>query len=294
MIFLRYTNDGLKRLIDFNELYKGQAAFLVGGAPSLKEQPIELLESRGVLSMAINNAALHFQPSMWVSGDNPNCYASRILKDPKIMKFAPGGGAELELFGQPFYKLSNLYFYANKPNIPFEEAFEFRPEVPWYQNSLFVGIIILYNLGIRTILLAGSDFGFEPEGEIYAHKTDTDDFHKFWNNNVYTYQVSELTKLRTIFEKHDLRLIDTSKNSKLKHAYEHMSLEEGVALASANIPFGEDGVGEIPHCSKFADDATMKKMKDAYAAYKNNKDTPFDYGAMFKKETGSEDMELVL
>ena len=63
MILVHFEANGMKHLTDVQNMYRGQTAMLVGGAPSLCEQPIELLEQRGVITMAMNNAALHFRPN---------------------------------------------------------------------------------------------------------------------------------------------------------------------------------------------------------------------------------------
>ena len=114
MILIHYTKSGLKRLTDLSDLYKGQTAILLGGAPSLKEQPLELLKQRGVLMAAMNNAALHFRPTLWFSGDHPACYEPQILMDPSITKFAPLPFAEIVVAGRKYHEMPNINFIYKK------------------------------------------------------------------------------------------------------------------------------------------------------------------------------------
>lgn len=264
MILLRYTKTGEKRITDFRDLHVNGTCFLVGGSPSLKEQPIHMLEERGVLTMAMNNAATHFKPKMWVSGDHPQCYEPQILKDPGIMKFAPAHAAELKTKDDKMYRENpNMLFYIQKPEVPYNEFFEDVAEVPWYNNTLFVGIHILYNLGIRTIILAGSDFGFQKDGEVYAHKTKLGALERKWNNDVYSFQVKELKLMKPLFDSNGLKLVDTSKNSKLSDTYEHVSLEEGLQLAKRSFPTSMVDPATLPHCSAFATDDLKKQVGGA-------------------------------
>ena len=162
MVLVQYTPKGLKHLVDLQDLTSGSTAMLVGGAPSLREQPIELLENRGVFTMAMNNAALHFRPTAWVSGDRPQCYDPQILMDPTIMKFAPIPHAEVKIedIKRKYREVPNIYFFMQQDSVPWDEYLALRNTVPWYNNTIFVGIHILYQLGFRRIILAGSDFGF--------------------------------------------------------------------------------------------------------------------------------------
>ena len=255
MILVHYTPAGLKRTADIQDTLHGATCMLVGGSPSLLEQNIGLLGDRGVLSMAMNNAALHFKPTLWVSGDRPECYEPRILLDPSIMKFGIVSHAETQLDARynnlRYHQMPNQYFYIPEDNVPWDEYLANRRSVPWYNNTLFVAIHLLYRLGVRRIILAGSDFGFQ-KGNVYAHKTALNTDEQKWNRDLYNSQAYELRRLKPLFDKHGLELYDSSLNSRVSQVYRHVTLEEAVAMCKTGFPAKNADPKDLPHCSKFA------------------------------------------
>jgi hypothetical protein len=243
-------------------LYAGQTAMLVGGAPSLREQPIELFTQRGVITMAMNNAAVHFRPTMWVSGDRPQCYDPQIIMDPTILKFAPAAQAKVDIedIKRKYYNVPNILFYMQQDNVTWDEYLAQRNTVPWYNNTLFVGIHILYQLGVRRIILAGSDFGFGDNGRMYAHETALGSMEQKWNLDLYNSQVRELRLLKPVFERAGLTLMDSSKNSRVAQVYEHISLEKAVELCLDKFPPKPKDPLELPHCSKFAPESIQDRI----------------------------------
>lgn len=279
MILLRPTRKGQNRLADLTGLFDGQTAMLIGGAPSLKEQPVQLMEQRGVLTMAMNNAAIHFQPDMWVSSDRPECYEPRILLDPKIMKFAPIGHADTQLgpeyLSYRYADMPNMFFYVQELGVPWEEYLEPRKGVPWYNNTLMSAIHILYQLGIKTIILGGSDFGFSKQGDMYAHKTDLSDLQRKWNIDLYNSIVEELRILKAYFESKGLTFMDCSKNGRLVHTYTHLTMEEAVAVCLKRFPSEMLDPALLPHCSKFTG-MDIKKAIAGWPGHANVRDEDAD------------------
>ena len=260
MIFIHFTPHGLKRMADLQHTFANQTALLVGGSPSLKEQPIELIQQRGVVTMAINNAALHFRPTMWVSGDRPECYDPQILHDGTIMKFAPTHYAHAMLGKIHYAQYPNIYFYEQESDIPWDEYLAPRNGVPWYSNTLFVGIHILYQMGFRRIILAGSDFGFSKNGDMYAHQVKLGNMEKKWNLDLYNSLVRELRMLKPILDKAGLTLMDCSKYSRISQTYKHITMEEAVDLCLEGFPRFQKNPADLPHCSKFAGESIQKRI----------------------------------
>jgi len=254
VILIRFDNKGLKHLVDVTDIYQGQTAFLVGGAPSLKEQPIHRLEERGVITMAMNNVAMHFRPTMWISGDNPNCYQPRIIGDPTLFKLAPyvHANANVDALKLKYRQLPGMNYYLQETNVPWDEYLALRRGVPWYSNTLFAAIHVLYQLGIRRIILAGSDFGFSKDGGMYAHDVKYGDLEKKWNLDLYNSQVRELRMLKNIFDTAGLELLDCSVNSRIKQTYWHITMDEGVEMCLSSLPRDWKPSAELPHASKFA------------------------------------------
>ena len=252
MLLIHYTDKGAKRIVDLQDTYPARTAMLVGGAPSLKEQSVHLLSQRGVLTMAMNNAGLHFRPMLWASGDHPECYEPRLLLDPTIQKFAPISYAETEVLGRRYRQMPNIYFYIPEANVPWDEYLSARRGVPWYNNTLFVSIHVLYMLGVRRIILAGSDFGFSKSGDMYAHGTQLGDVARKWNLDLYNSLVRELRMLKPMFDRAGLELMDSSKNSRISQTYKHITLEEAVGYCLEGFPETNKDPKDLPHCMKFA------------------------------------------
>ena len=285
MILIHYTPDGLKRTTELRDIFHDETAVLIGGAPSLKEQPYHLLERRGVLTMAMNNAATLVRPTLFVCGDHPDCYDPTILLDPTIMKFGPMSWAETEtktfITGRKFYTFPNMYFYMQAAKVPWDEYLADRAEVPWYNNTILAGIHILYILGVRRIILAGSDFMFGKTSD-YAHGQILGSLEKKWNLDLYNHLVKELRTLRPVFDKAGLELMDCSKNSRLSQVYQHIDLETAVKLATKEFPSATVPSNLLPHCSKFA----PRGIKEAIAEWPGHKagasEVPTVIGESFK------------
>lgn len=265
MIFIRTHKEKLQRYADLEDLFAGQTAFLMGGAPSIKEQPLELLQKRGVLTAAMNNAAIHFQPDIWISSDRPECYEPQILLDPKIMKFAPIGHADVRLDGpykgRRYGAMPNMFFYKQDPNVPWEHFLEQHTGVPWYHNTLMSSIHILYRLGIKSIILGGSDFGFTKDGPQYAHDAKLGKLQQKWNTDLYNSLVEDLRILASYFESMGLQFMDCSVNSRLHQTYQKLSMEDAIRKCLAQFPDEMVNPATLPHCSKFV----TKNIKEQVA-----------------------------
>lgn len=296
MILIHYTPDGLQRTVDLRGIYHGSTAILVGGAPSLKEQPYKLLEQRGVLTMAINNAGLLIRPTMLISGDHPNCFDPTLLLDPTIMKIGSIMWAEvvptLYVKDRKVRSFPNTYFYIPMEKVPWDEYLADTPAVPWYHNTLMTSIHVLYSMGIRRIILAGSDFMSGKDSD-YAHGQTLGGLEKKWNLDLYNHLVKELRLLKPLFDKSGLEFIDSSKNSRLSQVYKHVKLEEAIDMALEGFPKSAVEANALPHCSKYA----SRDIKEKIAEWPGHKivhtATPVSEREAFKHRVETQDLQLV-
>lgn len=114
-------------------------------------------------------------------------------------------------------------------------------------------IHVLYQMGVTTIILGGSDFGGSGE-RMYAHETDLGDLQKKWNQKLYDNLASELRTLKPYFEKMNLKFYDCSAHSRLSQTYKHLTLEEAVSMCLEKFPKAQVDPKTLPHCSAFAPD----------------------------------------
>ena len=254
MTLTHFSTPSVRRNCDLQNLYTGAAAVLVGGAPSLKDQPLELLSKPGTLSMAMNNAALHFRPNLWCGVDRPECFDPSILLDPGITKFGniahANAGLAAPYAGTRYCQAPNMYFFT-PGDAPWQDYLEPMGSVPWHQNTLFTAIAILYHMGVRTIVLAGCDFSVSGKAA-YAHATNLSAEELKWNSDLYASQVVELRRLSPMFSRCGLTLMDASANGRISPPYRRVSFRQGLRHCRAAFPKSRASTKTLPHCSKFA------------------------------------------
>jgi hypothetical protein len=187
-----YDADGQRVDGALRNLWRGCAAFLMGGGPSLKHVDLTRLGERGVLSLGINNVAGFVPCNAFVCGDPASKFAESIWHDPKILKFLPRRqlGARLRVKrGEKF--LWDTHSAGDCPAVfgidrggSFDpEEFFSAPGACWGAKGLeidnwhkvrftmFIGLRLLHFLGVRTIYTLGCDF--DKDGPLkYAFEVD--------------------------------------------------------------------------------------------------------------------------
>jgi hypothetical protein len=260
MLLISGALNGIKKVSHLDNAFHNTTAILMGGAPTIKDQPLHLLEERGVLSCAVNNAARHFQPALWFSGDHPRSFEPQIIEDPRIMKFAPFPYANCDVRGRKYWERPNLFFYLQDASVPFGDVLVTgKRMVPWYANTLFVALHVLYSLGVRRIILGGSDFEPEEDGKMYAHETSLNDQEQDLNRRLYKKLTDELKVSKPIFEAAGLEIMDCSVKSKLKGIYPHISMEEAVAICKEGFPGEMTDSKNLLHGTRFASPGARRR-----------------------------------
>ena len=270
MLFAVYDSHGASHLCDLTGLYAGCTAFLVGGAPSLKDHDLSILERRGVLTFAMNNAGALFRPTHMVCCDQPRCFDLALITDPTIMKFALASHASRPIRDGSKLKMAALpgfYFYANKAENR-DSAYHFlRQAHDWKRNTLFVGIDIMISLGIKRIILAGSDLGSAGSSERdYAYGSTLDKEEKLWNSILYKHEAYDLRKMQSMFEEAGVELLDASDHSKITGdlgPYRKVTLEEGVDMCLSTYVERHDDPSTLPHCSRLYPKKDIDKIIQA-------------------------------
>jgi hypothetical protein len=269
MMFIRYDHTQTQQFVNMRNIFQGRTVILMGCAPSMANQPLHLLEQRGVLTAALNNAAIHFRPTLWFSADNPQSFEPQIIHDPTIMKFSATGYNAVEIADKPYHELPNLYFYFQDEKIETGEMFADNVATPWYKNTMFVALSVLVHMGVKRIILGGSDLGFT--GEVYAHKTELSDEERRVNSSMYSSLVFDLHKIRDLLQQAGVEFMDCSANSKMGEHYPVISMEEAVALALEDFPKQMVPTRLLQHGTNF----TGRKIKDKYKSIPNdNYDRP--------------------
>ena len=186
------------------------------------------------------------------------------MLDPRIMKFGNISHAEVQLDeryrNKKYYQMPNMFFFLLEENVPWDEYLAPRRGIPWYHNTLFISIYLLYHLGVRRIVLAGSDFAVGEGGNMYAHKTNLDTLQQKWNTDLYNSQVHELRRLKPIFDRAKLEFCDCSVKSRIAQVYSHITLERAVELCLQAFPPLPVDPASLPHCSRFASKSIQERI----------------------------------
>jgi hypothetical protein len=185
------------------DLLAGSSAFLVCGGPSANALPLELLNGKGIWSMAVNNAAAHprYRPQAFVCSDPPTKFSHCIWMDPGIAKFIPipklGRGRRnirrklpdgtFEILQQRTTEAPNTWGFQRWNWMWPDDRFFIGDGACWGNHrdgvaktgqpktvcTMLLGIRLLRFLGARRIFLVGVDFRMRPDyGYSFAQERD--------------------------------------------------------------------------------------------------------------------------
>lgn len=259
-----YTSDGDS--ISLENFYRGSHCFLICSGPSLNNLDLSLLNKRGIVTMAVNNAWSVFKPNLWTCVDDPGNFLDIGWKDPSILKFAPLSHVHKQLqvkednglFRPSQFKVkempSVLYYRRNEK---FElQNFLCQNTVNWGNKDkemdelgnkggrsvMMAAIRILYYLGFRRVYLLGADFNMQTGKDNYAFKQDRSLSSVNGNNNTYKTLDSRFKALKPIFDSFNYKIYNCNSDSGLK-AFPYMSYEEAINRSSGKFQKTIDTIG---------------------------------------------------
>lgn len=250
----RFTPDGRRLTLDPTGLYSG-ALFLCGSHPSLAAEPLDLLSKRGVVTLAMNNAAALFRPTLWIGADRPDCYARTVLEDAGILKLArllyaedevPGAGRRWrELPGTLFYGVDDQRFTP-------ESLLADWPTYVWWKNVFVIALQVAYRLGFRTVYLAGVGFTI-PKGRVYAFDATLNAAETDYNRRTYAGTLEQVVAALPHLAASGLSLVSCTPGSALNDHLPFVPFREAVERVTSALP--EPDTRALPHASRFQDEA---------------------------------------
>ena len=210
-------------------IYRGRSCFLLCGGPSLAEMPLHELNQPGILTAAVNNAAVLHRVNVWFCVDKPGHFHPQILRDPGCMKFIKRKHANQQLrdqhdgrwmqTGEKACKMPNVWFYDYMDGWPADFLTSTRPtwgtshsNDPYgkgQRSVMLIALRILYWLGIRTVYLIGADFKMTPERP-YAFEESKGEPACHSNNKKFARLNQWFAELRPLFEHHGYRVFNAS------------------------------------------------------------------------------------
>lgn len=243
LIFSRYGHN-----MWFDGMYKGRAAFLVLGGPSLLKVDYNKLLLPGIITLGVNNSPKTIRPSLWTCVDDPASFLKSIWLDPRIMKFVPYTHSEKTLFDSATWKMTNIlvgecpnvwYFKRNErfnaKQFLTEDTFNWggHTELDGARSVMLVAIRLLYYLGIRTVYLVGCDFKMDTNTKYHFAQDRTNGSIRS-NNNTYNVLKKRFAELKPIFEKNKFNIYNCSPGSHLT-VFPFIDFEQAVANSVLDI-----------------------------------------------------------
>jgi hypothetical protein len=251
MIFYRFTSDGRRKTVDLEDAYRG-ALILCGGHPSLADEPLECLSRRGIVTMAMNNAALLFRPTMWTSADHPDCYSRAILDDPAILKFARllYSGDTVGDTGRLWRDWPSTLFYGVSDDL-FTPAtlLDRHPLFAWWKNVFLFSLQLAWRLGFREVYLAGVGFNF-PSDRHYAFDMKLNPDEAEYNRRTYEMTADQFLRCLPHFKERGFRIVSCTPGSVLNEVVPFMPLTSVVERVLRDYP--QETAGGVKHSSRFA------------------------------------------
>ena len=111
MTFYRVHSRARSTKVSIEGLYDGCSGFLIGGSPSLLDIDGRMLKMPGVISVAINNAALIYRPDIMISLDSVETISWNLLSDARIMKMMNYNRSFEEVDGKRLCQYPNTLFF---------------------------------------------------------------------------------------------------------------------------------------------------------------------------------------
>jgi len=254
MLFTRDSHN-----VFLGDMYRGHSAFLVCAGPSLNMIDHAELNRRGVLTMAVNNAAAVVRPNLWCSVDDPGNFCDAIWYDAGIMKFVPLCHMEKHFIERAdngdlvksIHKVGDMpAVFGFRRNEAFNaEQWLYEDTINWGNHSnrkdalgnkgsrsvMYAALRLLFFLGVRRVFLLGCDFRMEVGKSNYAFDQDRTKDSVRGNNSTYRIFNDRMHQLQPHFEQAGFRIFNCTQDSGLT-AFPYVSFDNAIELATSVIP----------------------------------------------------------
>lgn len=252
--------------MSIGNLYYGADLFVMLAGPSLTTFPLDKLrESRGVMTMSVNNAAMTYRPHLWTHVDPVEKFHSHIWDDPAVIKLTPVrcfGYRLREVVDGVLQKTDRLTMdcpgvigYKRQPT--FNPATYLTEDAvcwgnnqksaqlnkhPHIVNVMFVVFRIAYHLGFRRVYLLGCDFKMEHGKANYCFEEDKHAGAVNSNNGSYLKLNKMLGMLQPQFISHGFHVYNCLQTSGLT-AFPFLNFDEALAHATRrhSVPVSTKG-----------------------------------------------------
>ena len=243
-------------------LYYGADLYLVLGGPSVRSLDLSLLDQRGVVSMAVNNAALTYRTDLFICGDPPRKFHDAIWRDPGVICFCPKpkmwevlyerrstgriGSANTQVKYQPAvvgYDRNTQFnpeTFLSEPSVSFGNSKKWGNEWPSVLSTFFSALKMAWWLGFFRVYLLGCDWEWDYKQDPYHFSMTRPPNVYRSNNHSYSKMVPMLEALKPVFDTASFEVYNCNPESKLM-TFPHIPFEQAVKETNKAIPTNLDG-----------------------------------------------------
>ncbi len=260
-MFFRF-DKGARIPVDLDGMFSG-SCFIAGGAPSLLKENLDLLKQPGITVISMNNTASTVPTDLWIGMDKPKCYSSRILLDPKIMKFTVISRKDLMVGNKKMKELQNMYFFgANEKYFNVHNFLNPHRDFVWWKNTMYNILQLAYRLGFRKVYLIGCALKISKE-EQYSYKMKLDEHQVDYNQKTYNNFVEKMKLLKKHFKEKGFEIISSTPNSSLNGLYPFVPFEDAIKEMLKDFPKEYD-TDKCLHSSEMASEKykNIETLKD--------------------------------
>lgn len=156
----RYKNDDLKR---FRNINKGKRCFIIGNAPSLKYEDLDILYSMNEICFGVNRIYKAFENTKWrptyyVAVDYEICKNDyNIIENIDSIKFIR------HFFNEINWKSKNVYQFGGVSSQNIEFSRDISKGVYIGNTVIYDSLQIAYYMGFEEIYLLGVDLDFSKK-----------------------------------------------------------------------------------------------------------------------------------
>ena len=238
-------------------LYYGSDLYLLLGGPSAGDLDLSLLGQRGVLSMAVNNAALTYQTNLFICGDPPRKFHDAIWRDPAITCFVPqaklwnemyerrASGRIDSAYEQIKYQPSvvgyqrNTFFnpstFLSEPTVNFGNSRFSENSWPPVLSTMFSALKMAWWLGVFRVFLIGCDWEWDYHKSPYHFEMKRGVNVYASNNFSYQKMTPMLEALKPVFDDAGFHIYNCNSESKLS-VFPHIPFEAAIKSTTSKIP----------------------------------------------------------
>jgi len=186
----------------------------------------------GCWSMAINNAAVVFEPDAFIGLDAVSCFNNNIFSNARIQKFLNYARHD-QMIGEKraCHYPNTLFFDLTDETETFMSEFcRVSGPLPFWKNTFFTALACLYQLGFKRVYLIGCTF--DLSGEAYAHDQKISDVSRKMNEKLYRDTVEKIKTLYPMLMDEGMELLTCHRSTPLEGAVPFISFEDSISMVT--------------------------------------------------------------